>query len=224
MTTVFSTPAFNAQRDLSNAGIRLNRSQVFEAYAALFGYHHFQEMQPDLDLISDHLQYSSPWIVLQKELATKRLLSLGLDSGQVSPALQILRAHLSFPHVFAEEDAFLIDFFVNSVFKDWLLQSDNTAVWKAQSKVEYHCNVFKQDDVDFGYLIHQRGKHWEGTIGAQLHYRHEDGRVAYDGKFINIGARVQFNKLSRILLEPDAQVSMGASAILPHGGLGGITL
>lgn len=223
MSTYFSTPAFHAQRDLNALGVNLNRGQILEIYAALFGYHHFQEMQPDLASITHHLENNAPWVVLQADMGLTRLRSLGLK-GQYQQALQIIQSRLPIQHLFCDDNHFLIEFFVDSVFRDWILADDNHEIWQAQQKIERRCEVFKRDDVDFGDLIHERTDVWEGSVGAQLHQRRSNGTVAYDDKYINIGAHIRFQKLGRVLLEPDAKIAMGATAIMPHAGMGGIEL
>lgn len=223
MSSYFSTPAFHAQRDLNALGVNLNRGQILEIHAALFGYHHFQEMQIDLGSITYHLENSAPWVVLQAEMGLMRLRSLGLK-GQYQQALQIIQSRLPVQHLFRDDNHFLIEYFVDNLFRGWVLADGNQEILQAQQKIEHRCDVFERDDVDFGDLINERAEVWDGSVGAQLHQRRSNGTVAYDDKYINIGARIQFQKLGRVLLEPDAKISMGASAIMPHGGMGGIEL
>ena len=223
MSSYFSTPAFHAQRELNAIGVTLNRGQILEVQAALFGYHHFQEMQPDLASITYHLENNAPWVVLQADMGLMRLSSLGMKWLH-QQALQIIQSRLPIQYLFRDDNHFLIEHFVGGVFRDWVLADGNEEIWQAQQKIEHRCDVFVRDDVDFGDLINERAEVWEGSVGAQLHQRRGNGSVAYDDKYINIGARIRFQKLGRVLLEPDAKIALGATAVLPQGGMGGIEL
>ncbi|MFP3637431.1 hypothetical protein [Paraburkholderia sp. SIMBA_054] len=228
MSQIFTAPAFDAKSRLNQFGVNLSLNQIKQGFTLFFGYHHLDEMLPDLEEISDHLARQDVLVVLQCPAGydwVNRTIG-GDPERRVLPAYQILKHALTgmAPGACFDSETELLRGWIKEQLAHHLVNDYVPQVATAQERVSRRCSIFEPDDIDCQDLMSVREAQWQIEYMGHLYAPKQDGTPDYLGEQIGTNSMLTFDKVGRSMLVKEFAENTTAFAWKPHAGMGGVEL